>query len=692
MVPGAPLDRRARVAPVGAARGGARRLPRSLLAAAFLILAFHFLEFPFGAYDTGHDLSSAAAFAYYTAKDFQFGVDVYQNAGPLAHVHHSYVYSGLLHGPRVLVKCLLRVALAGLVLWAVSRFGRPLLGLAWLASFVVLYPIGDDSDWPYVDTNEGFAYLTVYLGGLLLLSGSGREGARRWAAEAAVLAILSGLALMKHTLLVLSVGVVGVASLAQAARGERADAARLLVVAVGSITLAWRLTGQQLVHLPDYLRGVFWFAQGYNEAMALPAPPVLGGLAAGVVLLMMGASVWNGARGGISPWLALVNVSFGFVLWKHAIVRADAAHLSLFFLTAIYCGLLFCFASDLPSRAGAAPRVGGRLAAGTAVPLVLLSLAGLWLGVPECQYRPQRLAVHWRHNAAWLAAPAARRAELEAELRAARERHELPRVKALVGGSSIDQFGYQPGWVLLNGLAYRPRPMPISFAASNAALLERNAAFYRGVRAPEFVLSRVGAIDGRLAAQDDGLALAALFECYHPVLREGPVVLLRKNPLAERLRAEWRPLRELRVRQGEAVPVADLATPFVWTSVRMEPTWLGRLRSLLYQPAAVRITVDLAEGGRQARRFVTSMGETPFLIDPLIEDNADLLDAYLGRSAKRVRSFSVGAAGRTGGFFRDEVIVRLLAGPRPPSGPTASGAPVRGAGERTGPGSPGGRP
>ena len=65
----------------------------------------------------------------------------------------------------------------------------------------------------------------------------------------------------------------------------------------------------------------------------------------------------------------------------------------------------------------------------------------------------------------------------------------MPAVKKAVGDATIDQFGWEPGLVLMNDLHYKPRPMPISFLACSDFLLRRNAEFYRNdATAPAFIL------------------------------------------------------------------------------------------------------------------------------------------------------------------------------------------------------------
>ena len=167
---------------------------------------------------------------------------------------------------------------------------------------------------------------------------------------------------------------------------------------------------------------------------------------------------------------------------------------------------------------------------------------------------------------AWVVSPERQTAKMKGELEDVKALSALPGIKAKVRDSRVDYFGYEPGYVLLNGLNYWCRPMPITFAAANERLESANEAFYRNPQtAPEFVICVVGSVDGRADPQDDALALRALLDNYHPVLVEQRQVLLQKNPA----RPGWIMLRR------PCLPNA----PFAWGreshSLRGRMTWFG---------------------------------------------------------------------------------------------------------------------
>lgn len=643
---------------------------------AFALLGFQLLEFPHFAASAQHDRGSHASFEYYFSRGFQFGVDVFQNVGPYGFVHHADSYSGYAHGTRVWLKTFLRLGLAALVLVAAVRFRPRWLGLVWWLSFFVLFPLGAPRDEEWIAANEVYAYLMVYLPGLFLLDGV-RRGRQGWAIDGLLSAFLAFVALTKHTSLMLTLAVIGLAVAARLLAREVAAAGRLGLLFVVFIVVHWMGAGQRLLHLPHFLQGAFWFSEGYNEAMALAEPTSVTLMGAGIVLLLVTLSVADMVASGDRRLLALLNLAFVYLTWKHGFVRADAKHVAVLFYAAFFYALLFAFFRPVELRSGAPqPAWIHPVRAGGAALTAMLAFAGLQNAIAPTHYEPGRLLQHWRHNASWMFFPSAETSHVEADLARQREKSRLPRVRAAVGGASIDQFGYQPGYVLLNELNYRPRPMPISFAAANPPLLTRNEAFYRSPSAPEFVLVHIDGLEDRLTAQDDALALGALLENYAPLFREGEQLLLRRNPpRARRPRAEWTLLREVEAGLGETVGLEDLAPRFLWMTAEVETSLAGRLRSLFYKPPAARIVLEFQGGRSRSARLVTSMARTPFPIRPLIERNGDLLAAFRGRIRRDVKRLRITAADGHRDLFRDRVRLRFYAGPRPrtPTGISGSG-------------------
>ena len=644
-----------------------RYLPRGLL---FLFVFLSVWPVPRVAYTINHDHSSHATFEFYAAHGFQFGRDVVQNIGPLGYAHYGQTYAGWVQGRKMVLQAFLKLVLAGLVLWAAaSMLGGRTARAAWLLPFFLHTGIRTDQSnrEMYVFTADIWPYLTVYLVALYLIH-TPRPRSSRWA-EPVLVYTLALLALMKHTLLMLGGAVLMAIAAGEIARGRRARAAQWLGLYTLFLLLNWFLAGQSLANLPDYVRGIRDFSAGYNEAMALEEPGMV--RAAGIATLLLAAAaslyrVWAGRWQSAAVIRGAIEMLVLAVAWKHGFVRADE-HVVLFFGFAVWFTALVLFA---PALSRARVWAWGAYAVVLAVATVASTVALRSLEAPAPpRYSPVDVATHLTRNAGWLVRPGAARAEMEAELARNRQTFALPQIAALVGDARVDFFGYEPGGLLLNGLTWAPRPMPMSFMAANERLMRRNEAFYRDPStAPEYVVASYGSIDARFPPLDDALALRALLDNYTPVGSEAGLLLLQRNGEVLTAARDERPIRRVRLGPGETLPLPEDGARFLWARITVRHTWLGRLRSLAYKPPACVIALRYT-GGEPVEhfRFVTTMGSAGFLLSPAVRDNQTLLAAYAEDSRLARRPVEIAFPRAPGDlYFEPEIDVELVSidGPR----------------------------
>ena len=568
-------------------------------------------------------------------------------------------------------------------------------------ALIPLYPIGEKGEVDFL-VGEEWTYLSVYLCGLALLALPRSRDLPRLAALPIFL--LAFLALIKHTLLIVSAFIVLAVTFERVRKRELRAGVAIALVYAGSVALIWVLAGQRLANLPEYGLGVLRFTSGYNEAMGLPADRLSTGLGFAVLFGLAGLILLRIAGRTQSAAKSLIDAFFLFIVWKHGFVRGDPQHVAIFFHTSVFLALLFGLAWERPRAEAGAPLLGAPSTpvAVTSAALALFCTLALATTITDAQFRPARLAALWGRNLGWLVSPARSTARLSSELESHKLQFQLKKMRERVGHAPIDFFGYKPGWVLLNDMNYAPRPMPITFAATNESLLRRNEAFYRDPgRAPRFILGELMTIDNRLVSLDDGLALGAILDNYHPLLFGVPritappeaeaarkhtatppvavpgvtevsddlLLLLERNP-PERMR-EHALRTELETREigfGEELSLEKYTDQWVWLKVQMRPTLLGRMRALLLRPAAVGMVLDI-EGREhpEVRKFVTSMGATGFLISPLIENSRDLFDAYSANTATpatldRVRAIRFESDPQDRRFFEPRILTRVYAG------------------------------
>ena len=651
------------------------RLGQLLGFVGLILLGWNLLEFPRHPYDASHDLSSHATFEYYAANHFQFGKQVCLNVGPYGYAHYAYAYIGYLYGQKLWLRNGSRLLLLLLIFWVSRKFPHPFLRCCWWGVFFAFLPIGAETvPRRYLVIDEDYAYLALYLAALYLLQR--RHDWKFYLFSAALVFYLAFTALTKHTFFVLAGAIAGTVMVQKLLERDFRAAALTGLLFPLFLAAHWVMAWQRLENLPLFVRSVFVFSGGYNETAACDESSLTLVLGLSIGLLLLARSVFN--------WLAhkepvgrmMIEVFLLFVIWKHSCVRADALHLPILYYAALFLAPVFFLVgiqpphlqaidSSLRPRSVAAPIAG-------CVAVMVIALAAFFSTIPGCNYRLERMSRHLKDNLAWLLAPGEKRTEMASKLEEVRQDFALPTTKAKVGHARIDFFGYEPGYLLLNGLNYWPRPVPITFAAANEPLQRANEAFYRNPQtAPEYVLCKLGGMDvgERMHPQDDALALIALLDEYHPVLLEQDamedMVLLRRNGgIRQSAPARRQFIVELNRNLGDEISLAAMNGGLVWMEADIEYSLLGKVRAFLYKPPACYI--DLCQATKPvpvARRFVPSMGRCGFLLSPFLGESSDLLKLYQPGTSRNewgaIQSFTLRCAPGDGVFFRNQVRLRF---------------------------------
>jgi hypothetical protein len=209
-----------------------------------------------------------------------------------------------------------------------------------------------------------------------------------------------------------------------------------------------------------------------------------------------------------------------------------------------------------------------------------------------------------------------------------------------VGDSSIDVFNYRQGAALLNDLNYHPRPVIQSYSAYTPGLLRANLDFYRSPSRPSYVLFSLETIDGRFPTLDDALLLPYILANYQPVLAEHNFLLMERTPGQPR-NLSYDRVYSASLDIGEKLDLRTWNNSPLFLRVSTTPTLLGRILTLLYQPPAYKLEVELDEGGKKDFRFIRGMASEGFLVNPLLENNADVVDLLSGENQKKVRSVAI---------------------------------------------------
>jgi hypothetical protein len=181
-----------------------------------------------------------------------------------------------------------------------------------------------------------------------------------------------------------------------------------------------------------------------------------------------------------------------------------------------------------------------------------------------------------------------------------------------------------------------------------------NEQFYLSSAAPEYVMFSLGPIDRKFPPLEDAMVLRDLLMNYEPVSAEGEFVLLKsKATHAPGLKL----LGQGTVRPGERIDLRGYSGADFWLEIDLEPTLLGWLRQVLYQPSTVRLSAWREEPKRPPirRRAPAVMMQAGFVASPLLLSNEDLLGCYTGKPPPRPGAYSVELLPGNERFWQEKV-------------------------------------
>ncbi len=660
------------------AGSGAAASPRGvalpLLAAAMVMLTILTVPRAPLDLDVDADTSLSEVLSHAHQHGLQFGTDLVFTYGPLGYLNFFY-YSPYAAGTRLVVSAILCFTVAAglcLVAWRLRLWwGCALVG-AFMFAVVNIVPKTD---------------LVMHTGllcwGLLCFVESGRRLIMSVVAFAA-LAVFGGLA--KTSGLFLAVPSVVLLGCDLLARGEPRLGVSLVAGFSAAFVVGWMAAGQSLSHLGAHLGKALAVAQGYNQALGWEALPQV--TYSGFVVMLLAVSfvvirtlTWSaGTRSTASPGSPLESgtrwkssqpassqrtglrrallfawlCSVLFLIWKHGFVRADSFHLFDFFG---FTPALALALEVLPSERRTA-RLWARAlgVGGCLVPLFTLQalfFASGWKSLVE----PIRA---FGYHARCLLKPGEYERRMNEVIEENRSRTSLPVLREIVGRSSVDVFGQEQIYALLNGMNYRPRPVFHSYAACSARLMRLNEEFYLSSSAPEYVMFLLGATDRKFPPLEDAMLLRDLLINYRPVGAEHFFLLLKRNSSrSPRLKL----LREGSVRPGERIDLTNSGPADLWLEIGLEPTLVGRLRQFFCRPPPVRLAAWRGEGPKDLlarRRAPAAMLAAGFVASPLLMGNQDVADWYNGRPRVRPCGYSVELLPREERFWQSAIHFRVL--------------------------------
>jgi hypothetical protein len=400
--------------------------------------------------------------------------------------------------------------------------------------------------------------------------------------------------------------------------------------------------------LAEFIRNSLDFSAGYSEAMSLSGSVRELCLVAVGTLTIVGLAAVNefrNARDGELQYMAafgrvIMICAFLFVCIKGGLVRHDPhaviAWQGLSFAAAAYCASSWRTFSPRMAAAFVALSVAG-----------LMFTVGIWaryMNVPAYEVVSTQVAARKMDLMGWvefISGPRRWLALKEATQRGAAEQLRIQHPLPAVDGT-VDAIPSIQSALIAHDLRYVPRPSIQQYATYTHRLIEKNREFFRGDRAPDFVLMAPEVIDGRYPAFAEGPIWPDLLARYAPQDIVGDLVVLRKRDRP--LDLPMRPMQTQSGTVGERVFFGPATQGVIFARIDLQPTLLGRLASLLFKSAMLDIHIQYADGTEARYRFLPAIAREGFFLSPTIasaETYLELAGGLAKTNPLKVRSFVI---------------------------------------------------
>jgi hypothetical protein len=535
-----------------------------------------------------------------------FGRDIIFTAGPLSTIY-TRAYHPATDTILIVGSALLAIALCLGFAAITSVRRRP-----WL----LLIPLVI-SQLPF----EGAMILALPLLLVLVAERAASEGGKRILPTLFILAFACTLLpLIKGTM---AVAVAASGGLALLPLVRRRPVVAISAVAACAVLLivSWLYVGQPLSALPIFFLSQLPVMAGYTAAMAIPGNtweavvyPLFG---LGVVLAVTGPRLTQRWR------VTLVTAILLFIAFKAGFVRHDT-HPTISACAIAFAGLIAFVEKQTISRKALLGLLAGFSGA------VITSMSYQSYDVDEMQRRLSTLLSESAEGLVQrIAHPGELRERFAAENARLRQVYPLP-----VYRGTADIYPDSAAALIASGTPWSPRPTISSYAAYTPSLAKADADHLRN-NPPSRIYFDIVSLDERYPSLDDGLSWPILLKEYGVSGFVGDYAILEHGNADSTIQFGSEVTRD--VRTGDTVALGLAGKP-IWARIDIQPTWLGRLASVIYKLPRLKLAATYDDGNARSYRLIPGMASEGFLLSPTISDSK----AFVALHSREQRSLLAG--------------------------------------------------
>ena len=586
--------------------------------------------------DVNHFFSSLHMFEYATQHNFQYGIDIIDNVGPYGYLHYPIIYAGGAFWAKTMWFALICFVYAYYAT-ALTRRIRSLPERLLFLFAVIFFPLQVVLPWY---SFEVVPRLAILFSAIYFLTESREE--RSWTENAHV--IFNGLfyallTLEKASNVYYLALLIFILSAYWFSRSQWRSALCLVVSYLLGIVIFWLAAGQHLSTFPNYFESMSYFINAYQEALGQEMGETnfryglfYCGVAAALIIFRLWISLSVSRTRKQLPlesFRSVLVATLFFLTWKHGMLRGNMSYGTFLYTVPILFAYLCLYpiaTESAISEKSFLKRFSFRSLLILRSGLFALLLLVTWSNAVSYGNALNYQFVIFQEFNSRLSAlvnyrPAQTLKELDAKLEKLKHENALPpSLKQAMQSGRVDEFGSIPEILLLNNLDYRPRPTPITFIASNAALNEKNGRYYQNEEtAPDFVLLE----DFGLHLADSSAYLSLLFNYQAVNTFKNWLVLEKRASTWQNL--ELQKLQESKAHFGGWVSLAAQQKSFLWLEVDAESSLLGKIKRFFYKPDYVRLDILLEDGSTRNVSVSLAQLRAGFLLNPFFKTKNEIL-------------------------------------------------------------------
>lgn len=420
-----------------------------------------------------------------------------------------------------------------------------------------------------------------------------------------------------------------------------------LMSQIAAIALFWSISGQRLLDLPAYARGIYSLSEGYSSAMSIPgnfSELIVSVMLFLALVVFIGLDVLLNRR---QAWaIALMLIFFLFLAFKSGFVRHDL-HALHFAYTALAVVALWGLVRSSNTQDSLKSLL---------VPFMIASVVISNHTTFNPISRVEQIYSDSSSAFSQFLQPSATLNHLQQSFDTSRSAtSEQYDVDNFCKGAS-DIYPWEAS-ALIPSQSWKPRPVFQSYTVYTEYLRNSNLRHLQSRPKGDRVIFSNTTIDGRLPLSMEPAA-AYFFRSNYSIIGESSLGLCLEKNANENTETVLNLDQEARVQFGEEFTIDSNHEHFTSMKLQPERSIFSKLFGLVYRPSFIYVTLNF-EGGESARYRFIPTDESEFV--PIVIGSSAEVEAFLNneKPSKVVESIMLEQEGAQVSGWGSNVLVSI---------------------------------